>query len=267
MGIRQLINRLFTRHLIRMREPRIDTVALVLCDAITPSVRNEFARIRAGGQLLAECKLLFHAKDPANAPDSRLPCSVFTDQALSNLPYRWLSPHQIIPGSTHFPLMHFGVHNRDYNYYWLIEADVKFSGNWKHLFQAFSRRTEDFVTCCLRNYSDDPDWYWWHSLSHSSEEIPLHGRIGSFNPVYRISRRGVDYLHSKLSDGWMGHFEVVAPTLLAHAGYSLSDFGGTGKFVQAGNQNRFYTDQTMRFRPVFRKVGRQKNKLYHPVKG
>jgi hypothetical protein len=57
----------------------------------------------------------------------------------------------------------------------------------------------------------------------------------------------------------------------------MLDFGGNGAFVLPGAEDRFYTsgtptktgllyDETMRFRPILKKIGSEKNKLYHPVK-
>jgi hypothetical protein len=59
--------------------------------------------------------------------------------------------------------------------------------------------------------------------------------------------------------------------------FILADFGGDGKFVPEGMKNQFYTWQsrysqgssqrgTLRYRPVYSRVGSSKNKIYHPVK-
>jgi hypothetical protein len=103
--------------------------------------------------------------------------------------------------------------------------------------------------------------------------------VRSFNPIYRLSKNAIKFLHSSLSDFWMGHHEVPLPTILLYNGFSVADFGGNGNFVVKGNENRFYTsgcatdgegqlaEGTMRFRPTWEKNGMKENMLYHPVKG
>src|SRR5262249_55359519 len=71
--------------------------------------------------------------------------------------------------------------------------------------------------------------------------------------------------------------EVLFPTLLYHHGFAIADMGGRGKFTLPNIRENFYTESeansiglldsgTMRHRPSFLRAGREKNKLYHPVK-
>jgi len=66
-------------------------------------------------------------------------------------------------------------------------------------------------------------------------------------------------------------------TLLHHNGFAIADMGGKGRFRPSDLRENFYTESeansiglpdsgTMRYRPPFLRVGREKNKLYHPVK-
>jgi hypothetical protein len=194
-----------------------------------------------------------------------VPQYVVTHKSLAGLPYKSLY-EEIVPGSAHFPLMLFFVDHPNYNYYWIIEGDVRFSGNWRTFFDAFSTFDDDFLASHVGNYYTDPSWYWWSHLWHPGRRIPLGCRIRSFNPIYRISRRALQYLHKSQCQGWCGHFEVLIPTLLDRGGFKLGDFGGTGPFVAAGGENRFYTEHTLRHRPIFPVIGERKNTLYHPVK-
>jgi hypothetical protein len=180
------------------------------------------------------------------------------------------------PGHVGFPLLQFFRDNADFDYYWVIEYDVRFSGNWRFFFEFFKDRRHDFLTCHIRNYVDEPDWPWW-SLDHPRKSIPLSERLRSFNPIYRLSKAALSFLHESLSDRWCGHNEVVWPTLLQHNGFKIMDIGGKGRFVPPRMEENFYTESesssngalkhgTMRYRPSFWKVGQEKNKLYHPVK-
>jgi hypothetical protein len=241
-------------------------VILMLCHAVTGAVRKEFRRLSKTATFADDCMILFHEKPEHGCCPAQLRNYVFSDGSLAKLPYKWLFDAKVVPGSAHFPLMEFFGRFPDYKYYWLVEGDVKFSGNWKRFFEAFATSHADFVACHIRRYAEDPEWYWWPTLSNPAQEIPVNERLASFNPIYRISKRALEYLHQKHCEGWCGHNEVLIPTLLFHAGFRLQDIGGCGQFVVAGYQNRFYTTKTFRHAPPFRRVGWGKNKLYHPVK-
>lgn len=242
-------------------------VILLLCHEISDSIAKEFERISKRQMPRDDCLILFHQKAESGASClAPLRKYVFTDQSLATLPYKWLFEAKVTPGSTHFPLMEFFSKFPDYDYYWLIEGDVKFSGNWERFFLRFVESEADFLACHIRQYADEPGWYWWPMFSHPKEEIQMSERVASFNPIYRISRRALIYLDEKHREGWCGHFEVLIPTLLLHGGFQLRDIGGRGQFVVPGEKNRFYTKKTFRHAPPFRRVGWRKNKLYHPVK-
>ncbi len=199
----------------------------------------------------------------------------FSLKSLLSLGYPTIS-NNIIPGHAHFPLFQFFLDRPDYQYYWMIEYDMRFSGEWRLFFESFSKKDADFLSSHIRHYEDDPDWRWWE-LKHPRESIPLQKRIGSFNPIYRISHSALSFLHEGFKSGWRGHHEVALPTLLHHNGFSLMDICGRGKYAIPGIYNKFYSGSgpdcrgslsggSLRYRPVFWRYGREKNKLYHPVK-
>jgi hypothetical protein len=200
---------------------------------------------------------------------------IFTDQVLTGMGFNPLC-EGLIPGSNHFPLIQFYRENPSYKYYWVIEDDVRLSGDWKLWFDTFFAITSDFLTCRICHWEEEKNWCWW-LLAHPYKRIPLNKRIRSFNPIYRISNIALQFIDMMLLDGWMGHHEVLLPTLLKFGGYRICDFGGDGRYVLPGFTNRFYTSTkpnimgliengTMRFRPIFNAIGSEPNKLYHPVK-
>jgi hypothetical protein len=200
---------------------------------------------------------------------------LFSNESLSKLNYRMIGP-SVVPGHVGFPALQFFRDNPDFDYYWVIEYDVRFSGNWHFFFEFFRDAKQDFLACHLRDHADEPDWPWW-SLHHPRKSIPLSQRLRCFNPIYRASNASLSFLDESLGDGWCGHNEVIWPTLLHHNGFTIMDIGGKGRFTPSGMEESFYTESestnngaldsgTMRYRPSFWRVGREKNKLYHPVK-
>lgn len=202
----------------------------------------------------------------------------FTDSILNELNYIPMQ-QTLVPGNNHFPLLQFYLANRNYDYYWYIEDDVRYNGNWNNLFGFFKERPSqpDFLSTHIRTYQEQPSWFWWNSIQHNTKFIPFYLRIKSFNPIIRISNEALNFLHHCLyTCKWQGHHEALLPTLLFLEGFKIEDFGGQGSFVYTEMKNRFYIDSdsneigmngtsTFRYRPAIESMT-VKNKLYHPVK-
>ena len=189
---------------------------------------------------------------------------VFTSDVLKELGYTPIERGKLVPGSNHFPLLKFYKENQGYDYYWLVEDDVRFSGEWKDFFGSFASCTSDFLSSVIETKAENPTWYWWTSLKTGNEVIAEEKLLKSFNPIYRLSRQALACIDAYLRIGWMGHYEVLLPTLLYNKGFLLEDFGGEGTFVRPENNAKFYDDTSMRIAPVL--PDDRKNYLFHPVK-
>lgn len=189
---------------------------------------------------------------------------VFTSDVLEELGYTPIERGKLVPGSNHFPLLKFYKENQGYDYYWLVEDDVRFSGEWKDFFGSFASCTSDFLSSVIETKAENPTWYWWTSLKTGNEVIAEEKLLKSFNPIYRLSSLALVCIDAHLRIGWMGHYEVLLPTLLYNKGFLLEDFGGEGTFVRPENNARFYDDTSMRIAPVL--PDDRKNYLFHPVK-
>ena len=187
----------------------------------------------------------------------------FTDSILHDLGYTPIED-SLLPGSNHFPLLKFYREHPGYDYYWLIEDDVRFSGEWNLFFDAFTESDADFVSAYITAYRDEPEWYWWPTLETGEEDIKEREWLRSFNPVYRLSNKAMRYLDEHLLAGWKGHHECLIPTLLNHAGLKIEDIGGKGEYVREGNKDRFYDEESYGLRPVLPQT--REGRLFHPVK-
>lgn len=189
---------------------------------------------------------------------------VFTSDVLNELGYTPIEKGKLVPGSNHFPLLKFFKENQCYDYYWLVEDDVRFSGEWKDFFGSFASCTSDFLSSVIETKAENPTWYWWTSLKTGNEVIAEEKLLKSFNPIYRLSSQALVCIDAHLRIGWMGHYEVLLPTLLYNKGFLLEDFGGEGTFVRPENNAKFYDDTSMRIAPVL--PDDRKSYLFHPVK-
>jgi hypothetical protein len=251
-------------------------VFLFLSHSVSKEILKEYSRLCRATKGIGSTFFLYHVK--SEKIPRRLTVHnfyLFSDKSLSTLKYPILGASSFT-GMAHFPVLQFFRDNTGFEYYWVIEYDVRFSGDWRLLFDSLKDIKKDFLTCNIRGYADEPNWLWW-ALHHPEKSIPVSERLRSFNPIYRISKSSLSFLHQSLRDGWCGHNEVLLPTLLYHNEFTIMDIGGNGRFVPSGMENRFYTSSapnaygelrkgTMRYRPSFWRVGQQRNKLYHPVK-
>jgi len=251
----------------------IGQVFLFLSHLSDGIIIKEFKNLRRSAAHLGESFFLYDTTGKT-VPEkiARLSPYFFSNECMHSLGYP-LIDEKILPGHAHFPVFNFYLDKPQYGYYWLIEYDVRFSGEWRFFFESFFKTDADLLTSYIRLYEEQPNWYWWE-LTHPQKSIPLQNRICSFNPIYRISNSALSFLHQAFKSGWRGHHEVALPTLLHHHGFTIQDICVNGKYAVPGMYNNFCSGNheikssgdTVRYRPVFWRYGREKNKLYHPVK-
>ncbi len=170
--------------------------------------------------------------------------SITCDEITRLLPYPQKHRHHpgtFWPKNIDLPLMWFFNTAPDYDYYWVIEYDVRFTGNWQVFFRHFAENDSDLLATTLFDYDFRPQWPHWKSL-RSPVRIPLEARSRATLSFYRLSRPALQALHLGYTQRWGGHYEVTIPTLLKHQGFTLEDMGGAGAYVRPGNMNRFYTN-------------------------
>jgi hypothetical protein len=180
------------------------------------------------------------------------------------------------PGNTDLIVLSFFLEHPDYDYYWGIEYDVHYEGNWSFLFERFERSDADILGTTL---------YPAHLTPHKKLDNPIVDQEGNpvspeaitrgFYPIFRLSHRAAAALDEAYRAGWGGHYEMTWATIAKRHGYAVEDIGGNGPYVKPHNRNVFYFNKlsthtlspgTFVFKPVFSKVSPRKNTLWHPVK-
>lgn len=238
---------------------------LIVTQETSKHVLKLYREIQQAVNGLGDVFLLYHGKtnDTPQVPEG-VKLDVFTNDVLKSSGYKPIRT-KLVPGSNHFPVLRFFLNHPQYSQYWCIEDDVTFSGTWRALFAGIPEGVgTDFVTSHIRRYSDLPDWFWWDTYREPGKDFEPEKLINSFNPAYRISNKALAFIDKSLKNGFRGHHEVLLPTLLHNAGFSIADFGAKENHVTP--HLSFCTLGTMRWKPVFLKKGNLKNKLYHPVK-
>lgn|GEM_PF-994314 len=251
-------------------------MVLLLCRRMDDELLGQFGRLSDAVSDSDGCRLLLDGSSGSALSRFSNECYTFDPAGLERLGYPLFRSPKIVPGSAHYPVLLFFKDFPDFDHYWLVENDVRFSGDWRTLFDYYEDDDADFISAHLRDYSDEPDWCWWN-LEHPEEAIDPRQRLRSFNPLCRFSRRALAYVDRMHREGWVGHSEVLLPTLLKMGGYRIVDFGGKGRYVRQEDRERFYTEEessspdgglkgTLRYRPCFERAGSLSGKIYHPVK-
>lgn len=183
----------------------------------------------------------------------------------------------IVPGSCHFIPLRFFLDNPEYHYYWFVEYDVVFTGNWSVLLENCDKELADydFLSCHIERWQEsNKDWLWWNEGNSCGYSI--YDCIKGFNPICRYSDEALSCLDGYMKQGFSAHSEVMVTTCLYHHGLKIGDIGGTGEFTPKSYKNKYYirgagvNNGTMRWRPSFLmeeiKALGTKDKLFHPVK-
>lgn len=253
----------------------IHTAILFVTHIFNEEIEFQINKLRTETKEFASVYVVYQA-DKVNL---KLPENVtrhaFTIETLNKLGYKpWGCT--IMDGNFHFVLLDFYRQHPEYDYYWLIEYDVRFNGNWKTFFSFFQDKDEDFWTAHVETKKDNPAWMRWHEIE--LKNIPLNHItfLKSFNPICRFSNRAFALLHSRCLLGDRGHNELLMPTLFKYFKLKIADFGGVGHYTYKEYPNLFYiydTEDNAEDKYTHRcypnhnnSTMKYLNKIYHPIK-
>ncbi len=202
-------------------------------------------------------------------------CFCYTAADLQTLGYQQIpaqpARYQDLP-----PLRFFHDHPQ-YDYYWMIEYDVRFTGNWRRLFKKLSAPAADLLGTNIQTRAENPDWFHWPSLSTAAADPDSLRYVKVFTPLMRISNAAMMAIDAAYKMGWRGHYEALWATAIASANLAIADIGGHGSFTPPHRKGRYYTASPLDpylapgsfvFRPAIpttKKLPRRPQ-LWHPVK-
>jgi hypothetical protein len=249
---------------------------LFQCHEDHPSHRLAYRKLLEGTKGLGEVIVLAHS-ETGDLPEwiRSVPHFSFSYQSLAALGYTPFTT-ALVPGSAHFPILQFALGNPRFDFFWLVEYDVRFTGSWNGFFTAFRDDSSDFLSTQIVRYADQPDWNLWE-MRQGDAPFSGDGRLRSFNAIFRLSLRAAQFIDQEQKSGWVGHHEATLPTLLNRGGFTITDLGGSGPFTPERYWNKHYTRAqsdprgpsttgSVRYRPPYLAPGWVPNRLYHPVK-
>jgi hypothetical protein len=180
---------------------------------------------------------------------------------------------RFMPGNVHFALLGLSRSTR-YKYYWVIESDVEYRGNWGIFLSAYSECGASLIGSHIHRHQQYPAWWWWNSLTFPPNiRLAVGDLRKAFLPVYRLSANALDVVDEAHRLGFRGHFEAIIPTVLNINGMAIEDFRNIKECYLGDIQDPCWSRtrlSTMRFRPeisldefINRGMGPL---LFHPVK-
>lgn len=259
---------------------REQTLILFQCHDLNPATLAAFEHLHASVAGRYPLEIMIDRKaDNGELPALPVPVFVFDSRQFNT----WGFPthgDSMLPGHCHFPLLRYAqLREFQFKHIWVVEYDVRFSGDWREFFDHFKDSDADLLCCHLKDREHDPGWYFWDTYQAPAGPDADGVLLRSFLVVSRYSRAAIESTISFYQQGGKGHQEVVLPMAAYLAGLVVQDINWScADGRRRGNGGRrFYTTYsdldgrieyfgTVRWRPALSTAPRKGQRLYHPVK-
>lgn len=163
--------------------------------------------------------------------------------------------NEIYWSNTNYVMMEFSQKYSSYDYYWIIEFDVCFSGNWETFFSRMNTLPHDLLCERLCSRYEEPTWWWWGTVQI---DYPWNKTYKALNCITRMSKQFRDFVYDfyMASNGdYTTFFEHIWASL-AMNNFSCFDLY-PGECAKCFNFTKLQPVQLLNL---------EKNKLYHAVK-
>lgn len=176
------------------------------------------------------------------------------------------------PGNCDLPIIIFANRFPNYDYIYVMEDDVEYTGDLSILISELSSDDADLLCThlhdCPKNWDYKTTFIQQPTVSSSSLKL-------CFLPFFRISRRGISAIHNAYCKGLYGHHEIVWPFVMQQHKFTIQDIGGENTYTSNKYINQYYLGHvdaigrktgTFTPTPPMLNPGKHANKLYHPIK-
>jgi hypothetical protein len=184
-------------------------------------------------------------------------------------------------GDNDLPVLAFYKEQPRYDFYWIVEYDVRYTGHWGAFFNELRSSDADYLGTTIQDFEQNPSWYWWPTLINSPT-VSLQ-RFRCFSPFCRLSARALSTIDEWYQDGGTGHYELTWTSVCKTRGLKIEDLGSSGRYTPARWRGQHYSNTpiqptlspgTFVFRPPFREDTMRaeglkhdnRPMLWHPIK-
>lgn len=241
------------------------TSVLYVSHFVTLGTLWNYARIRRAVRDQYDVYWVCHGQD-AQRKLAYLPIETFliSDELLES----WrpaMNGNGIVPGNGHIPTISF-AQRHEYEHFWIIEYDVRFTGQWRDFFGLAHRSEADLISSFIKAPFTDESWHHWDSI-----DLPCSQLAYSFGPVRRVSRRLLEAVKELITNGYWAHNETLLPSICQSRGWLMRDLNDLARqqwgdvvYTPVSDQN---VPGTFNYRSIASSIwGAESNKLHHPVK-
>jgi hypothetical protein len=129
----------------------------------------------------------------------------------------WVDRMQMYFNAAHSTIMYY-LENPDFDYYWVVEYDVIFNGNWDYFFKLFENDKSDFLGPDLVPFVEGHPEFRKYKFNQTYKK-PLK----SFGCIQRYSRQLIEAVYEELMSGNFAYFEILFPSVAYEYGMNVSD--------------------------------------------
>ncbi len=137
-------------------------------------------------------------------------------------------------------IMRFFRGNPNYDFYWVLEYDVRYTGDWGDLFSELVGSNAALLCTHLVSQRGSPEWMHWKSFVSADGSVKEPDLIRAFLPFTRLSKQLMRAIDERCRLGWAGHPEVLWPTIAAQAGLTIEEIGGFGSTTPPHRRGKYY---------------------------
>jgi len=251
---------------------------------VNPMVRREIGRLRSEVPDGAHWVVLYLKDDAADLDMGENDSRMYRRADLAALPY----PKKLAAidwpnsdGHNDLPVLAFYRESPDYDYYWVIEYDVRYTGHWGDLLGELRTSQAAFLGTTLQDHDQNPGWWWWRTRVNPPQRALQ--RVRCFTPFCRLSNAALAAVDEWYRDGGSGHYEFVWPSVCKTSGLLIEDIGGWSRYTPERWRGQHYLNTPLKpslspgffvYKPVFKDDWVSANglkhargpMLWHPVK-
>jgi hypothetical protein len=175
-----------------------------------------------------------------------------------NLVYceKWFQQSQMWYNTTHAIMLYWQEYP-DYDYYWSLDSDVWFNGNWQDFFSLYESDNTDFLGTVLRDLTDVGKGQPY--VGNFDFNVPYKRRMASYGCCQRYSNSLMQWIDREYKLGFFTFFEQMFPSVAVEFGGTAKDLNSDGRFT--------YSKQTIYCAKVsqyyMHQVNKNQNKLFH----
>ena len=198
-------------------DPSHRVAIVLLTHFYNQSIQSLYERLRDEAPEGYDVFVHINGKTDFNPASTKLPTasiSISSDKSLMDLRYPTKckgsgeKPWSIY-GNNDLPLLHFWRNHRNYQFYWGIEYDVHYEGNWKRFFKYFSGSHADLLGADMHSAAETPSNRLDPCLCDpNGQEQDQSVIVRGFYPLFRLSQRAITAIDLTYQAGWCGHYET-----------------------------------------------------------